>query len=535
MSGEGNAKVAGGASGDMVVQQQQGQEQVLVCRENGGDIGCRAVEELGPGSDGIGPAAGTKCPSEDLASLTLNIGADCSTASRGRNTSQQHKQRAKSRLHQSREQQSKQQEQQGLTNRCFTAEPCAAVGGCGDLQGTEGRAGLQPGSGVDKVEWMPAAVAAAAAEAVHGVGVAQASKPDFFFTSGAVVHVLFKARGDGVLNGGSMKLKWCESVGNGSFSRVEKMEVLQYQPPLAAPPSSVAQKALRSATAPAALSSPAAVAGFPVARGAVPQPPRYVALKAPLPWSSTVYAVSKEDYDLKHQQQLQKEADILHDCAGSPYSLGCYGWGVAQLPDGSESLCSVLELSAEGTLMDLYDKRKKQQASRSIAWAEYFTPAEVRDIMHDVTSGMALLHEKSSVMHGDLKPENIVLVLLDPRPEGRCFPWRCKIIDFGSAAKVEAPYFLGSVQAATPGYLSPEQRPGHRQTPVMDSWQLACLLMVVKTGHLPFTLDADPGYQQDWSVVDDEGSLYYYAFTDDEKDYIRALPGYRAQPQEKCS
>jgi serine/threonine protein kinase len=116
-------------------------------------------------------------------------------------------------------------------------------------------------------------------------------------------------------------------------------------------------------------------------------------------------------------------------------------------------------------------------------------PVEAVRILLPIAEGLSIAHAHS-VIHRDLKPDNIVCV---PAEVGRFQP---KIIDFGIAKRVDqdssritqAGFVLGS-----PDYMSPEQALGqfdvdHRT----DIWSFCIVLYEAITGTTPFFRDREP-------------------------------------------
>lgn len=76
---------------------------------------------------------------------------------------------------------------------------------------------------------------------------------------------------------------------------------------------------------------------------------------------------------------------------------------------------------------------------------EWYTPADLIDIMSQVLSGMRDLHE-AGYTHGDLKPENVLVTFKDGK-------WHVKISDFGKAKPLGAganEAYMGNTRFAPP-------------------------------------------------------------------------------------
>ncbi|OPC80816.1 hypothetical protein B4N89_07495 [Embleya scabrispora] len=95
------------------------------------------------------------------------------------------------------------------------------------------------------------------------------------------------------------------------------------------------------------------------------------------------------------------------------------------------------------------------------------TPDAVRWLAAGIAEGLGTIHQ-ASLVHGDLRPAQIVVASDGPRVTG-----------FGiTGAGPDAPL-------AAPGYLAPEQARGEEPVPASDVYALGALLCFAATGHAP--------------------------------------------------
>jgi serine/threonine protein kinase len=118
------------------------------------------------------------------------------------------------------------------------------------------------------------------------------------------------------------------------------------------------------------------------------------------------------------------------------------------------------------------------------------TPVEAAVLlMEDVARTVEYIHSRG-IIHGDLKPSNILLVLGPDcqGPKGRPYGIP-KLIDFDISRRVGVQAFEEGKVVGTPSYMSPEQASGqHREIgPAIDIWALGVILYEMLSGRRPFS------------------------------------------------
>lgn len=106
-------------------------------------------------------------------------------------------------------------------------------------------------------------------------------------------------------------------------------------------------------------------------------------------------------------------------------------------------------------------------------------------IAQQITGALAAVH-RHGVVHGDLKPENVLLV---PSQGRRDF---VKLLDFGVARVLAAGADTGEGSlGGAPAYMAPEQAdPTTAPDPRADVYALGCVLYHMVTGRPPFVADS---------------------------------------------
>lgn len=115
-------------------------------------------------------------------------------------------------------------------------------------------------------------------------------------------------------------------------------------------------------------------------------------------------------------------------------------------------------------------------SNRDFIGIKLFTP-----ILHQISTAIHFAH-KNGIIHGDIKPENILF----PSDISHVY-----LSDFGASRFSPV---LVDVSTELPGagsttYLSPEQIEDNRQTPLSDIYSLAVVAYEALTGKLPFNIN----------------------------------------------
>jgi serine/threonine protein kinase len=112
-------------------------------------------------------------------------------------------------------------------------------------------------------------------------------------------------------------------------------------------------------------------------------------------------------------------------------------------------------------------------------------------VLKHLSNGLHFVHS-AGVVHGDLKPANI---LLTPAREGQMFPLP-KLADFG-AATINPPFHIPQGHLATLGWQPPESE--WRYGSQSDIWALGCIVHEMAVRHLPIqTLEKPDMNPETW-------------------------------------
>jgi serine/threonine protein kinase len=157
-----------------------------------------------------------------------------------------------------------------------------------------------------------------------------------------------------------------------------------------------------------------------------------------------------------HEEQFLREAQIIGQLS-DPCIVQLYDVGIDER--GTPFL--VMEYVAGKTLED-HLGLSSLTAQRACAWAA------------DLAGALALAH-RAGIIHGDVKPGNILVTAEN----------KVKLGDFGIARFVSQISGSGLLMG-TPAYLAPEQIQGEPQDPRSDQFALGIVLYQMLTGLKPF-------------------------------------------------
>ena len=158
------------------------------------------------------------------------------------------------------------------------------------------------------------------------------------------------------------------------------------------------------------------------------------------------------------QSHFDNEVSILSDVR-HPFIIELF-----EIVENEYCKALVLEYAENGCLLDQLNKHT-------------LTTNDVKRIFAQTVSALSYLHDTKSIMHADIKLEN---VLLDRN-------MNIRLIDFGFARQFtrDQPWMAG--MCGSPAYVAPEIVNNEQYTASADIWSLGVFLYVLSIGHLPFS------------------------------------------------
>ncbi|KAB5553754.1 hypothetical protein PHYPO_G00042300 [Pangasianodon hypophthalmus] len=185
-----------------------------------------------------------------------------------------------------------------------------------------------------------------------------------------------------------------------------------------------------------------------------------------------VEKATHKEYAAKFLRKRRKgedcRADILNEIAvleaakANPYVVGLH-----EVYETSTEIILVLEYAAGGEIFN------QCVADND----EAFTEKDIIRLARQILTGVAFLH-RNSVVHLDLKPQNILLTSAQPLGDIR-------IVDFGLSRHVDDTAELREI-LGTPEYVAPEILSYEPISTAADMWSIGVLTYVMLTGESPF-------------------------------------------------
>ena len=160
---------------------------------------------------------------------------------------------------------------------------------------------------------------------------------------------------------------------------------------------------------------------------------------------------------------------------------------------------SAVPLALSTYIEDQADLRKKQLSTATM-FDPVQGPESWRDMARKLITGLTWLHDTAGIIHGDIKPHNVLLRSIaadEPGAEAGAFPYEPLLADFSSAFDIhsdatEAPDTnQAAMSAFTPPFTAPEllslaslKSGDVAPTPSSDVFSLAATLIAAATGDL---------------------------------------------------
>ncbi|KAJ5153314.1 uncharacterized protein N7482_009792 [Penicillium canariense] len=164
------------------------------------------------------------------------------------------------------------------------------------------------------------------------------------------------------------------------------------------------------------------------------------------------------------------------------------------LSDSDALVMSAVPLALSTYIEDQADLRKKQPSTATM-YDPVQGPDSWRDMARKLISGLAWLHDTAGIIHGDIKPHNVLLRSI--AADESAFPHEPLLADFSSAIAIPSDSAQtpdpnhAAMSAFTPPFTAPElltlaslKSGDVLSTPASDVFSLAATLIAAATGDL---------------------------------------------------
>ncbi|MHC4880746.1 MAG: serine/threonine protein kinase [Planctomycetota bacterium] len=170
---------------------------------------------------------------------------------------------------------------------------------------------------------------------------------------------------------------------------------------------------------------------------------------------------------LNRSQASRQHIDVLRRVSGNCSELPT----IHEMRHDGDAIVLIVSWVPGTTLADYLAQLEARQTSRP-------SPTEAIRLIRGLAHGLSRLHRHRQVVHGDLRPDNLILT---------SGPSRLVLIDFGSAWTYEAAWHRDPGDGSVPTYAAPEL---HAATGTLDwrsdQFSLSVILYELLTLQLPY-------------------------------------------------